>query len=255
VTREVPVDIGNTRIKFGMLDEADIPVEAASLPANDTATWTNQLIAWGFTRVRRWLVASVHPERLVQFSDWAATRNEPVSVVNDYRQVQLKVRVDAPERVGIDRLLNAVAAKELLPKGTPAVVVDVGTAVTIDLLDDFHVFVGGAILPGPRLMFESLHRQTAKLPLIETHAVPTQAAPGANTSDAMTLGVMAAQIGAAEYLVREYTRLCRNPPWLFLTGGALGALAEHPFPEIARIIADPFLTLQGIVLSAGHDDE
>ena len=251
--REVPVDIGNTRIKFGLLDEADIPIAAASLPSDDPATWAAQLAAWGFTSVRRWLVASVHPARLTQFREWAASRGEPVSVIDNYQQLPLQVEVETPTAVGIDRLLNAVAVKERLPKGTPGVIVDVGTAVTVDLLSPFHAFVGGAILPGPRLMFESLHRQTAKLPLIATHAIPRQTPPGTNTRDAMTAGVMAAQFGAAEYLVREYARLSSNPPWVVLTGGALGSLGEHQFPEAQRTMVDPFLTLQGIVLSAEQE--
>ena len=57
-------------------------------------------------------------------------RGEPVRVVNHFSQIAVTLDVDFPERVGLDRLLNALAVTDFLPKGTPAVVVDVGTAVS-----------------------------------------------------------------------------------------------------------------------------
>jgi type III pantothenate kinase len=251
VIREVVVDIGNTRVKFGLCDEMDMAGETASLPADDPAAWAEQLAAWRVTRVARWAVASVHPARLAAFRAWAEGRGELVVAVDHYLQLPLKVDVDEPEKVGIDRLLNALAFRQVLPKGSPGVVIDVGTATTVDLLDELHVFRGGAILPGPRLMFESLHRQTAKLPLIDLHAVPGADPPGRNTRDAMTVGVMAALMGAAEFLVREYAGQFQNPPWVMMTGGALGTLADHHFAEAANTLTDPALTLEGIRLAAG----
>ena len=99
-------------------------------------------------------------------------------------------------------------------------------------------------------MFDSLHRHTAKLPLVETHAIPGVELPGKHTRHAMEAGVMAAQFGAAEYLVREYAGRCANPPWVVLTGGALGALAAYNFPGIVCCRTDPLLTLRGIQLAA-----
>lgn len=255
MTPSIVVDIGNSRIKFGRgapcdefdeLDEDSI----ARLPAGDPVAWDAQLRQWGVTRVAGWEVASVHPERLAELRAWIAGRNEPVRVVNHFTQIPVKLNVEFPERVGLDRLLNALAVVEFLPKETPAAVIDVGTAVTIDWLDEFHVFQGGAILPGPRLMFDSLHRHTAKLPLVETHAVPAVDLPGKQTRHAIEAGVMAAQLGAAEYLVREYARTAVNPPWVILTGGALGALADYKFPGVDHCRTDPLLTLRGIQLAA-----
>ncbi len=254
MTRDVvPVDIGNSRIKFGLCDDADVVSEAASLPAGDPAAWDEQLRVWRLTRVGRWLVASVHPERLRQFRAWAESRGEVVVTIDHHSQVPVKVAVGEPERVGIDRLLNAAAFNEALPRGTPGVIIDVGTAATIDLLDEHHVFVGGAILPGPRLMFESLHRQTAKLPLIDLHSVPGGDPPGANTRDAMAVGVSAAVTGAADLLVREYAARSANPPWVVMTGGALGTLADYHFDGIDNTRTDPHLTLQGILVAAGGE--
>lgn len=252
MTPTVVVDIGNTRVKFALSDESAELDERhiARLPAGDSAAWETQLRQWGVTGVAAWEVASVHPERLAELRAWIAGRREPVRVVNHYRQIPLPLDVEFPERVGLDRLLNALAVKHFLPPGTPAAVIDVGTAVTIDWLDECHVFQGGAIFPGPRLMFDSLHRHTAKLPLVETHAVPAVELPGKQTRHAMEAGVMAAQLGAAEYLVREYARTAGIPPWVVLTGGALGALTDYNFPGVGHRRTDPLLTLRGIRLAA-----
>lgn len=255
MTPSIVVDIGNSRIKFGLTapcDEYDELDEGhvARLPAGEPAAWESQLRQWGVTRIAGWEVASVHPNRLAELLAWIAARGEPVRVVNHFTQIPVKLNVEFPERVGLDRLLNALAVTDFLPKGTPAVVIDVGTAVTIDWLDESHVFQGGAILPGPRLMFDSLHRHTANLPLVETHEITEVEVPGKHTRHAMEAGVMAAQLGAAEYLVREYARTAARPPWVILTGGALGAMAGYNFPGADHCRTDPLLTLRGIRLAA-----
>jgi type III pantothenate kinase len=250
MTPNVVVDIGNTRIKWGRCDLFDVPPdESASLRPDDPPAWERQLAEWRLTGVR-WALASVHPERLEHFRRWTETRGDSALVIDNYRQLSLKVDMPYPERVGIDRLLNALAFLPHLPAGTPGVVIDVGTAVTIDLLDEEHVFRGGAILPGPRLMFESLHRQTAKLPLVQTHAVPAASIPGKTTEEAMTAGIAASQVGAVEYLVREYAHISRVQPRVMMTGGAVGALFGHKFEGVAWSATDPLLTLRGIQLAA-----
>ena len=90
--------------------------------------------------------------------------------------------VDEPDAVGIDRVFGALAAKSMVPAGTPAITVDVGTAVTVNLIDADGVFQGGAIFPGPRLMGLALHQHTAKLPLIDLREIPNDDPPGKNTA-------------------------------------------------------------------------
>jgi type III pantothenate kinase len=250
VTPDVVADIGNSRMKIGWCRDNAV-VAVSSLATDDPASW-DCAIDLALDPPIRWAVASVHPERLGQFLAWAAARGDEVAVIDNVRQLPLRVEVDEPDRVGIDRLLNAVSLARKLPPATAGIIIDVGTAVTVDLLDERHVFVGGAILPGPRLMFESLHRQTAKLPLIDLHRVPSHDPPGRNTRDAMTAGVMAAILGAADLLVREYAGGCRNPPWVVMTGGALGVLADYHFEGIDNTMTDSTLTLDGIRIAAGE---
>jgi type III pantothenate kinase len=157
--------------------------------------------------------------------------------------------VDAPEQLGIDRVLNALAA-HCLAHPHAAVVVSVGTAVTIDLIDAKGVFQGGVIFPGPRLMAQSLNEHTAKLPLVSADTLPAVVAPGKNTNDAILAGVRAAVVGAAILLVNHYADH-GEPPWVFITGGAAGDLSRFQFGKRfkgSRFV--PTLTLEGIRIAA-----
>src|SRR5207249_10383120 len=114
----------------------------------------------------KWAVASVNPPVLHRFVAWSYNHGGTV-VFEKYTDLPIRLNVDEPETVGLDRLFGAVAAKAMVPPGTPAITVDVGTAVTVNLIDAEGVFQGGAIFPGPRLMARALHDFTAKLPLSE----------------------------------------------------------------------------------------
>ena len=94
----------------------------------------------------------------------AARRERPL-VVAGPGTVPLAIRIDRPDEVGADRLVNALAAARL--HGTPAVVVDFGTATTLDCVAADGAYVGGAIAPGLELGLEALAAKTAKLPRIE----------------------------------------------------------------------------------------
>ncbi len=248
MTPDVVVDIGNTRIKFGLCYNGRV-VDGVSLNPDSVDEWAAMPTKW-FLTSPKWAVASVHPDRLKAFTAWVEQRGEELFAVTHHPQLPIADKVANRESVGFDRFLNAIAARELLPPGDGAVIVDVGTASTIDWLDGDGLFRGGAILPGPRLMLESLHRYTAKLPLIDEHGVPAEYPPGRRTADAMGLGVQAANIGAVEYLVREYTILAGTQLHLVLTGGGLGSMLEHPFLGLKQIHHAPYLTLDGLRITA-----
>src|SRR5262249_23797237 len=151
---------------------------------------------------------------------------QPVAVVNDPRLLPLEVRLSHPERVGIDRLLNAVALRKRLPFPAPAVLVDAGSAVTVDWVDATGAFCGGAIFPGMRLMARALHDYTALLPEIAT-PMSAPALPGTTTPDAMSAGIYWATAGGIRSLCQQLGRLAGEGgrPRIFLTGGDAPALA------------------------------
>lgn len=247
MTPDVVVDIGNSRMKWGRVDGKAI--RNVTVLGDDPATW-DVAIELAHDRPATWAAASVNPPRLERFSAWVHGRGDRLVVIDDYRQLPLHVAVDEPGRVGIDRLLSCLAARHHVEPDQPAVVVNAGTAVTIDLVDETDTFRGGAILPGPWLMARSLHEYTAKLPLVELHEVPSHDPPGRNTRDAITVGVMAALTGACQLLVDEYAAICRRPPAVLMTGGAIGYLIDYDFAPHVEI-GGPFpLVLEGIRIAA-----
>ncbi|MCA9071622.1 MAG: type III pantothenate kinase, partial [Planctomycetaceae bacterium] len=149
---------------------------------------------------------------------------------------------------GIDRLLNAVAANCVRSKNQPALIVDSGTATTVDTVDQTGAFMGGSILPGFELSARALHHYTALLPLIPLDELngPKKPIPvGTNTRAAMQSGLYWGQVGAVRELL---ARSCRSfgfeNPLTLLTGGG-GALLAAEFPEAQWF---PHLSLQGLAL-------
>src|SRR5262245_11567497 len=120
-------DVGNTRIKWGWCAPDGLAVVAA-LPPDDPAAWEETLATWEQLGPRSWTLAGVHPARCDRLAQWLLQRGEAVRVLTDPCDLPLAVKVPAPERVGIDRLLDAVAANTRRRPGVPAVVVDAGSA-------------------------------------------------------------------------------------------------------------------------------
>ncbi len=250
MTPDVVVDIGNSRIKWGWYHPALKTMRVTSLPHRDPAAWETQLTSLPVQSPIRWALASVNPHETATFLDWVRSRNEQLVVIDDISRFPIAIDVDEPAKVGIDRLLNAVAARARVPEGGPVVIIDVGSAVTVDLLDDQDRFRGGAIFPGPRLMAKSLHQYTAKLPDLPIDDVPSHDPPGRNTADAIRVGIMAAIMGGCQMLVNEYSALFDRPVTVLMAGGAVGYLIDYDYaPDIQ--IGGPFpLTLEGIRLAA-----
>ena len=261
---DVVADVGNSRIKWGVCALAggrSAVVRRASL-ADDPAAWEEQISRWKEefplwkqAETLRWAVAGVHPERCGRLRDWLLARGDHVLLLERYDRLPLTVDVDAPGRVGLDRLLNAVAAAERLPPGRPAVLVDAGSAVTVDWLDERHVFRGGAIFPGVRLMARALHDYTALLPEI-TVGPSAPPLPGRSTVPAMQAGVFWAVLGGVETIARRMSRP-ESPPHVFLTGGdaewiveALGDNSDPPWLHGFEKTLWPEQTLEGIRISA-----
>jgi type III pantothenate kinase len=195
-------------------------------------------------------VASVNPPARDVFAAWAA-RHGRAAAFDDHTRLPIRVNVDYPERVGIDRLLGAVAAKAMVPPGSPAITVDVGTAVTVNLIDPDGAFQGGAIFPGPRLMSRALHEFTAKLPRVELSGPARDPGPGKNTAAAIRLGLESALVGGVRTVIgRLAADRFRAPAWLFLTGGAHHLLDGEGLPGIAEVRRVPALNLEGIRITA-----
>jgi type III pantothenate kinase len=250
MTPDVVVDIGNTRIKWGRCSATRVEGMIA-LPPGNTAEWHRQAAAWELGLSTRWVVTGVNPPEQERFTEWATSAGGEVLNLTDYRQIPLRVEVDEPERVGLDRLLTALAA-HARAKPRAAVAVNLGTAVTIDVVDGVGVFRGGVIFPGPRLMALALHQHTAKLPLVDMTDPRDGFYPSVNTTDAIRSGIRAAVQGAVRDVVQAYATLFPVRPKVFVTGGAVGRLGDPDDapPGWPRMKHVPTLTLDGIRIAA-----
>ncbi len=244
MTPDAVVDVGNSRMKWGWCQGGNIArVEAF---ADDVATWER---AVGNRENLAWAVASVNPQLCQRFLAWANRRGDRVTLIQNDANLPIRIIVETPESVGIDRILGAVAANERRRANTCAITVDVGTAVTINSIDEAGHFRGGAILPGYRLMGLALHEHTAKLPAIrveDLEIAKLSRFPGRNTRAAIVCGIRAAVAGAVEHVVDRLGNL--ESCDYFVTGGdallLLHDVVRIPFVHV------PTLVLEGIRISA-----
>ncbi len=156
------------------------------------------------------------------------------------------IRVDTPDDVGADRLLNALAAYALYPQ--TLIVIDFGTATTFDVVGDDGAYMGGAIAPGINLSIEALHQAAARLPRIGIGR--PQAVIGTATVPAMQSGIYWGYIGLIEGLVTRIGRELTKPAKVIATGG-LAPLFSEGTDVFDRI--DPDLTLEGLRLLAARN--
>ena len=185
------LDVGNTNITIGVFRAgALLTTRRAATDARATTDELELLLdgllrldGMAFGDVDAIALASVVPALTAALEAVAERRDRPLIVAGP-GTMPLAIRVDRPADVGADRLVNALAAARL--HGTPAVVVDFGTATTLDCVAADGAYVGGAIAPGLELGLEALAARTAKLPRIELRA-PDRAI-GRDTVTAMQAG-------------------------------------------------------------------
>lgn len=219
--------------------------KSCSLSPDSANVWDEQIQRWQLPSPLVWVVAGVHPERRDRFVSYARLRGDDVQVLANAASLPLCVLLEKPDHAGIDRLLNAVAANSRRTDGRTAVLVDAGSAVTVDMLDETGAFVGGAILPGLHLMAAALHEHTALLPQIDVPRTQPEF-PGISTIGAMEAGLFWAVAGGVRALIEQHTNIAPRPPQVFLTGGD-GPVLKAVLPDAEWW---PTMTLEGIRLSA-----
>lgn len=251
----VAVDIGNNRMKLGLFaagEEKRLPEPVRTLVVEGQDSELAQIRDWlagAFDAGGSWWIGSVNRPSTTRLVDWLRT-NRPEETVTLLAAGDLPLRVDLPrpDMVGIDRLLDAVAANRLRQPDRPAVVVDVGSAITVDLVSAEGAFCGGAILPGIAMAARALHTFTDLLPLVEMAELTTPPPPlGTGTAPAMRSGLFWGAVGAVRHLVELMSEEMGRKAEVFLTGGAGPAVAQLLGPSAQHV---PHLTLAGIAISA-----
>jgi type III pantothenate kinase len=238
--------IGNTRLSIALwTDEKRAAAQAFAVDAaNEAVAQIDQM--WKSLPVgdkRAVVITSVNPPVLQNIRQACNERHiDPVLVVGNELEPPMPADVNEPEKVGTDRLCAAAAAFAKI-KGA-CVVADFGTAVTIDLVADNGVFLGGTILPGMALSARALHEYTAQLPLVEIGR-PTEVL-GKDTASAIRNGIFAMMAGALREITERYAADIGKWPPLVVTGGDAEAIAGA-CDFVDRIAPD--LVLDGLVIA------
>jgi type III pantothenate kinase len=250
------LDIGNTNITLGLVHgETIMAARRAATRAGSTPDELEVLIdnllrldGASMADVTGISLASVVPSLTGVAATMAERRGVPLMVAGP-GNMPMPIRVQRPTEVGADRLVNGVAVARLY--GTPAIVVDFGTATTFDCIARDGAYVGGAITPGLELGLEALASRTARLPRIEL--IEPQKAIGTDTVSAMQSGVVfgyrALTLGLLEKIQDELARAEKvdsKSIQVVLTGGLSAAPWARALPGIDAI--DPELTLKGLAI-------
>ncbi len=247
----IAVDIGNSRTKLGLF----VPPDATPLPCPE------RMFSWGppwrIAELENWLaavpdtfawrIASVNRVGTARLLDWLGRRGADQVHVLDVTDMPLAAKVDEPDKVGLDRLANALAASRLRSAARTAIVVDLGSAITVDVVAPDGAFLGGAILPGIAMSARALHEFTDLLPLEPMSELAHPPAPlGKTTSGCLQAGLYWGAIGGVRELIARLATETEKPQ-IFITGGA-GAAAAGLLTGAGEspAVLVPHLTLAGI---------
>jgi len=251
--RLIAVDIGNSATKVGWFDgvatsggSLPLPVGTSKFKTGETppADFANRLPV----EASEWQIVSVHREGARILTNWIEA-NRPGDTVRmlAWRDLPIEMRVEFPERVGLDRLAAVVATNVLRSAGRPAIVIGAGSAITVNLIGADAAFEGGAILPGFKMSAEALFgADLLPLALLAPNETPPPIV-GKNTDDAIRSGLFWGAVGAVREVVTRISTPLAKPPQIFVTGGDLRQFTQYLGSD-ARFVPD--LVLSGIAVSA-----
>lgn len=246
------VDIGNTAIKMGVFDGETLVKEwsltsGSARTSDEAAMVVNGLCSSsGVTLAAETqvVVASVVPSLTRAFVRMAEKLFDREALVLTSRtKTGIEICYRDPGSVGADRIANAVAASELY--SLPAIVVDLGTATTFDVITRDRKYLGGVIAPGLITSAEHLFSKGAKLAPVEFGS--PSVVIGRSTEESLLSGIMYGAVGQVDEIVRRIEAELGEPAGVIGTGGLVEVLA--PLSGTIKVV-DTNLTLQGLRLIA-----
>jgi len=249
----IAVDIGNTNIDIALfLDSKEQFIK--SIPGSSRtrlksclkSVWGKIPIAQSSKEKKRdgvIVLSSVKPNwtRLIQ-QIAKDELGEKVYLIGKDIPLPMVLSVDEPNKVGTDRVVSAAAAYDVIEDAV--VVADFGTAVTIDLVDEKGVFLGGVICPGFEISAKALKKNTAQLP--KTKITKPKAPFGKNTAEAINCGLYYSAIGTLEEVIRRYAEKIGKWPQTIITGSAAKTIKDD-CDFVDSFV--PNLVVKGVVLA------
>lgn len=226
------IDSGNTNVVFGISDGAERKGvwrchNNPKRTADEYAVWLTQLMGLAditLSDIDAAIIASVVPEARFNLTVLCKAHFgcEPMIIGDPDVDLGIEALIDRPEQVGADRLVNAVAAYSRF--GGPLIIVDFGTATTLDIIDDDGNYRGGVIAPGINLSVDALYMASALLPRV--HIRKTEKIIGKATVPAMQSGIFWGYVSMIEGLVRRIREEYGEPLPVVATGGLASLFAE-----------------------------
>jgi type III pantothenate kinase len=232
------INLNNTTTKFALADAERIEAKRI-IPTGKLTTRSVRRItaSWRFDRA---ILGSVVPSKNTLFRTLLRKQLLELTPALD---LGIGIDYPQPKQIGADRLANAVAVTRR--HGSPAVVVDFGTAVTFDIIDRNANYIGGVIAPGLGVMTDYLYQKTALLPRIDL-SEPTDVI-GKSTRGAMLAGAIYGYRGLVRQILTEIIAKLEGKVRIVGTGSYAELIAAK-LPELQ--IIDPELTLEGLRLIA-----
>ena len=242
------IDIGNTTTEIGFIKNIN-SIVSYKLSSDIKKTVDNWIIDLEATfnlesirksDIKSCFISSTVPiledklseavEKLIRIKPVVLGYNKSIPIKNNY---------DKPEEVGIDRLLNAYSGLKIY--GKPLIIVDLGTAITFDIVNGHGEYEGGAIFPGIQASIEALFSKTAKLPKVNLKE--TNSIIGKTTVESIKSGLYYGYISLIDGMVKRITQETQEKYKVILTGGN-GDL----FKNKLDLIYDKHLALKGMYL-------
>ncbi|WZO97367.1 type III pantothenate kinase [Isosphaeraceae bacterium EP7] len=242
-------DLGNSRLKWGRLDEAGRLVDVRALVFDDPCTWDD---AWDDfcpcdPEELQWTVASVNRPVMARFRAFLERRGVgQTTFLTSASDVQVRHALARPDSTGVDRALAVLAALAAHPVGGPGQVVCCGTAITVETIDDHGIWRGGAIAAGLNMMARALGERTDQLPQITPVSSPPPS--GDSTRPAMEAGIYWGAVGIARELLTRQAEESEGTPWIVFCGGDAVTIAAGLGDS--RIEVAPDLVLEGLAILA-----
>ena len=247
------IDAGNTNIVFALVEGMDIRQRwrIATDPrrtADEYAVWLNQLLALnGLERsaITAVIIGTVVPRALHNLEVLSSKYFGVEAMVAGQGDASWGIALDVeePGSVGADRALNTIAAHALYDGDL--IVIDFGTATTVDAVDYAGAYKGGVIAPGLNLSLEALVSAAAKLPRIAIEEPDGDSVIGRNTEDQMLIGIYWGYVSLIEGLVRRMKAEIGRPVKVIATGG-LAALFQERVGLFDAV--EPDLTIRGLAM-------
>ena len=247
------IDAGNTNVVFALVAGGRVKARwrIATDPrrtADEYAVWLSQLLTLeGFTRddVTGVIIATVVPRALHNLQVLSSKYFRTDALIAGKSPVEwgIAIDVDEPASLGADRAVNTIAAHALHPGDL--IVIDFGTATTVDLVDYSGAYKGGIIAPGINLSLDALVTAAAKLPRIAIETPTDTSVIGRNTTDQMHIGIYWGYVAMIEGLVARMRAEVGRPVKVIATGGLATLFERH---TTLFDVIEPDLTIKGLAM-------